>query len=151
MKRLKILFVFLVVFATSCEKIGENKEIANDLNSKFIETNDPYDYVFVNPHWELINDNYRDESGNIGYYYVNTNNTNEHKFEVKGFTKDCGDGGSMSYRGHEETTTKTGTDGIRYLVLTCIKDKDPKDCTVNILLDENKKPCSFEIISDCKK
>ena len=145
------MMAILVIFATSCEKIGENKEKENNLNAKFEETGDPYDYVFVNPQWKLIDENYKDEYGNIGKYYININNKIERKFEIKVIEKDCGDGGSAFYEGKKETKGVKGSDEKLYYYTTCNRDLSPKDCRLKIYYDENMNPCKteIEIISNC--
>ena len=99
----KIIFAAVaavMVFATSCEKVNENNVVVEpNFNAKFEQTSDPYDYVFVNPKWELVNENYVDEFGNSGMYYVNINNPIEKKFEIINFSKECGDGGVAIVKG----------------------------------------------------
>lgn len=129
------------------KKIGENKETTNNienLNAKFKQTGDPYDYVFVNPQWELIDENYKDEDGNIGKYYVNANNSKEHKFDVEMFSKACGDGGSTSYEGHL-VPSDTIIFGKPIIKQRCIRNETPKNCRVTVYFDEKNNVCATEL------
>ena len=88
MKRLWILIIFLpaVFCLVSCEK--ENADVnlfdaTKNYNAKFEQTGDPNDYVFVNPKWELVDDNYSDGKGNVGELYTNLNNPVESLFCIK--------------------------------------------------------------------
>src|SRR5574344_1597707 len=84
MKKINLAIIIIAIFATSCEKtsdIGVNY-IEENNNVKYKETGDAYDYVFLNPKWEIINDKYEDEFGNIGKMYINSNNVKEHFFEI---------------------------------------------------------------------
>lgn len=131
------------------KKIGENKETTNNienLNAKFKQTGDPYDYVFVNPQWELIDENYKDEDGNIGKYYVNANNSKEHKFDVEMFSKACGDGGSTSYEGHlVPESYKDNRTGVIMTREHCKRNETPKNCRVTVYFDEKNNVCATEL------
>ncbi|MDR2835006.1 MAG: hypothetical protein LBV69_02215 [Bacteroidales bacterium] len=150
--RIMVIAVVAIVFA-SCEKLSDSNEISNqNANALFEQTRDPYDYVFINPKWELIDANYSDEFGNYGEYYENANNRKERWFKILIQTKvaDCGDGGVTSYAGEYKTVSVYDKITRTYTYYTaCVKSATAKNCKVTTFYDENLSPCST-IISDIK-
>ncbi len=88
MKKLWILIILFpaVLCLVSCEKENGNVDsidVTKNYNAKFEQTGDPYDYVIVNPEWQLIDAAHTDKFGNIGELYVNLNNPIETLFYIK--------------------------------------------------------------------
>jgi len=150
--------IFLAIFgiamiAFGCDKVNNNDVVDNngilnqeDLNAKFKQTGDPYDYVFVNPKWELVDENYTDEHGNSGELYVNANNPIEKYFWVKIRVKACGDGGSSTVKGTWNTVkiydpvTRTTT-----YVKTCDITMTNQTCGITVTFNEKKEICSVSV------
>ncbi len=138
MKRLWILIIFLpaVFCLVSCEK--ENADVnlfdaTKNYNAKFEQTGDPNDYVFVNPKWELVDDNYSDGKGNVGELYTNLNNPVESLFCIKIQSKACG-----SYTGIWNTIDLYNPDTNTYVSLkSCDKANNNQNCGVTICYDDD--------------
>lgn len=85
----KVIIIFSVLFCSlfyfGCDNSNDVEviDLSKKYNAKFEQTGDSYDYVFVNPEWELVNDNYSDENGNTGELYVNINNPIEKFFSIR--------------------------------------------------------------------
>ena len=78
MKRISLVIMSVVALCAiafvGCEK-------NSDVNPLEIATDN---YVFVNPKWILVDEDYCDAYGNCGVLYVNANNEKETKLEVDG-------------------------------------------------------------------
>lgn len=142
MKKISLLIMSAVALCAiafvGCEKNSdvEPLEIATD------------EYVFVDPKWVLVDEDYCDAYGNCGVLYVNANNEKETKLEV--------DGSLLQNKMCEEIVTygswvKESVFKAEYgrYVEYCYCDyehNDKRDCQCVSVYNDNGKKISQEII-----
>lgn len=146
MKKINLAIIIIAIFATSCEKtsdIGVNY-IEENNNVKYKETGDAYDYVFLNPKWEIINDKYEDEFGNIGKMYINSNNVKEHFFEILTLGN-SNKAYAQSYKGQKNIYFILNENGEYLTTFECEKNATNKNCEVIINYDDDGAPQRVEM------
>lgn len=153
MKKIYLTIIALAIFILSCEKNSDNGEniIEDNLNSKYLKTGDPYDYVFINPKWELISDKYEDEFGNIGKMYVNTNNLKEYHFEIYSFRNE-NKSNQILIKGIKKISFELCADGTFATRTKCERATENQNCQICVSLDDNGEilKVEFQEILDSK-
>lgn len=122
----------------------------SDVNPLEIATDN---YVFVNPKWVLVDEDYCDVYGNCGVLYVNANNEKETKLEVDGSmlqNKMCEE--VVNYGNWVVESVPIGEYGIYQDVCYCdYVHNDKRDCKCVSIYNDNGKKLSQEIIHITRK
>lgn len=141
MKKISLLIMSVVALCAiafvGCEKNSDVKplEIATD------------EYVFVNPKWVLVDEDYCDEHGFRGALYVNENNERETKLEVVSMlhSKKCEDElylGDLMTRPRRDPVTGKIED-VEYCDHRVV---EKRDCLLYLQYDDDCVLISSEIV-----